>query len=66
MISASGTHSLLLYGRLDGISDSYTGRCHILDGAGAYEFAISYGGECEMQIEKLNKLLENIGRNCDW
>lgn len=34
MISASGTHSLLLYGRLDGISDSYTGRCHILEGLG--------------------------------
>jgi hypothetical protein len=65
MISASGTHSLLLHGRLDGISDSYTGRCHILEGAGAYECAISCGGKCEMQIEKLNNSLENIGRNCD-
>ena len=65
MISASGTHSLLLYGRLDGISDSYTGRCHILEGSNAYEFAVS-GGERELQIEKLNNLLENIARNCDW
>jgi hypothetical protein len=50
MISASGTHSLLLYGRLDGISDSYTGRCHILEAAGTYEFAISGDGR-EVQIQ---------------